>query len=151
LQSGDNNIVGFPSNTGNYQLQLVGLKKLNPDGTTGNWDAGIDCNELYSTVDIFLSRSTNAPAVFGTAVNRSASTNYINDTLTKSYAGNGIMTKTGNFGKLSANDMLLRCMGYGPVGTSTTNSGFVFVFSANATKDNTSLLSIGFIYSVVRL
>lgn len=149
--AGPNNIDGLSAVTGVSQIQLIGLKKLNSDGSIGNWDVGTDCNELYSTVDTFVSRSSTALAAFGSSVDRSGSTNYTNSSFSNTYIGNGVVWKSGTFGKTNANDTSLRSMGLGSVGSSTTNSGFVFVFDSSVTKDVNHLLTTTFIYSVVRL
>lgn len=150
---GSNNIGGFSATLGTGGLQLIGLKKLNADNTVGNWDAGVDCNELYSTVDVFFADNAVALAAFGSSVNRSASTNYIASPYTGTYqgAGSGVMQKSGTFAKTAANDAALQCMGLGPVGSSTTNSGFAFVFDAPVTKDILHLLTVTFVYSLVRM
>lgn len=150
---GPNNIDSFGATQGTGGLQLIGLKKLNVDGTTGNWDAGVDCNELYSTVDVFLADSSAALAAFGSSVNRSGSTNYIANPFTGTYqgSGSGIVTKTGTFAKTAANDAALQCMGLGPVGSSTTNSGYAFVFDAPVTKDILHLLTVTFVYTLTRM
>lgn len=150
---GPNNIDSFGSVAGTGGLQLIGLKKLNADGTTGNWDAGADCNELYSTVDVFFADSSTALAAFGSTVNRSGSTNYIATPYSGTYqgAGSGVMVKSGTFAKTAANDATLQCMGYGPVASSTTNNGFAFVFDSTVTKDNLHLLTVTFVYTLVRM
>lgn len=150
---GPNNIDSFGSTAGTGGLQLIGLKKLNADGTTGNWDVGVDCNELYSTVDVFIGDSSAALAAFGASTNRSGSTNYVASPYTGSYqgAGSGVMWKTGTFAKTSANDAALQSMGLGPVGSSTVNSGYAFLFDAPVTKDNLHLLTVTFVYSLTRM
>lgn len=151
--NGNSNINGIPGGDGGtYGLQYIGLKNINSQNVVGYYDAGNDCNELESQVEIFLSTSSVALAAFGSSVNRSASTNYTAKS-TNTYAGpgTGIVYKQVGFGKNNAVNAAIRSMGTGIIGSSTTTSGFTYVFTNNQSKSATFNLIPIFIYSVVRM
>jgi hypothetical protein len=151
--SGNSNITGLPGGDGgSYGIQYIGLKSINSQNVVGFWDAGNDCNELYSQVEIFLSTSTAALSSFGSSTNRSASTNYLSKSAnTSAGSGTGIITKQASFGKNNAVNGAIRSMGTGIIGSSTTNSGFAYVFTNNQSKAAAFTMSPSFIYSVVRM
>lgn len=144
-QTGSANIVGWTA-PGQYNVQLVGLKAFNADGSVGNYDAGAGCNEPAVQADVFIGTSSAALAAFGSATDRVAGTNYT-VTTTNTYLGNGVLVKTASLGRSTANSSTLRSMGVGANGSSYTNSGFVFLFDGNQTKASTHLLPLQFVYS----
>lgn len=147
---GNSNITGLPAaDGGTYGLQLIGLKNINSQNVVGFYDAGNDCNELYSQVEIFLSTSSAALSSFGSSINRSGSTNYTAKS-SNSYAGpgSGVVKKFAGFGKNNAVNTI-NSIGLGPIGSSTTNSGFAYIFTNGQTKGATFNLSPIFTYSIV--
>lgn len=151
--NGNSNIASLPGiDGGTYGLQLVGLKSINSQNVVGFWDAGNDCNELESQIEAFLSTSSAALSSFGSSTNRSGSTNYIaRSSNFYQGAGSGVVNKQVSFGKNNAINATLRSMGTGVIGSSTTNSGFAYVFTNNINKAANFNLSPIFVFSVVRM
>lgn len=148
--SGNSNIINLPAaDGGTYGLQLIGLKSINTNNVIGFWDAGQDCNELYSSTEIFLSTSNSALSSFGSSTNRSSGTNYTIKAST-SYAGpgSGVTFKRANFGKNVAVNTI-NSMGIGVIGSSFTNSGFAYVFNNGQSKGGAFNLAPIFTYSIV--
>lgn len=143
--SGASNITNIiaPST---YAIQLIGLRKINEDGSLGYWDAGNDCNEPSGLGDIFLTTNSTALASFGSANSRSSGTNYTTP-LSKSYLGGGRLAKYGSFGKGSAVETTFRSFGVGVSSSSMVNTGFVTLFDANVTKASDFILTLKIIYS----
>lgn len=151
--SGNSNIIGIPGGDGgSFGLQLIGLKNINSQNVVGFYDVGQDCNELESQVEVFLSTSNAAVATFGTATDRSGSTNYTTRS-SNTYAGpgTGIVYKQVGFGKNNAVNASIKSMGTGIIGSSYTNTGFVYVFTNNQNKAATFNLSPIFVYTVTRM
>lgn len=150
--NGNSNIVGLPSSDGgNYGLQLIGLKQVTSLNTISFWDAGNDCNELYSSAEIFVGTSAAALAAFGSSANRSGGTNYTVLSSTQYQgSGSGITKKQATFGKSQAVNTLAS-FGIGVVGSSPTNSGFAYVFTNIQAKASNFGLNPIFTYSVVRM
>lgn len=139
--AGSANIPEWISNNGNYSMQLIGLKKINADGSIGYYDAGNDCNEPSGPGSFFIGQNSTALSAFGSAADRSVSTNYVKN-LSNNYLGNGALIKQCSFGKTSAIDSSLRSMGIGAITNPQTNSGFVHVFDSMQTKDNGYILTL---------
>lgn len=150
--SGKSNILNLPSGDGgSYGVQYIGLKNINSQNVVGYYDSGNDCNELESQVEVFLSTNTSAVSTFGSAANRSASTNYIARSSNSSAgSGTGIVYKQVGFGKNNAVNSAIASMGTGVIGSSTTNTGFVYVFTTAQNKSALFNFSPTFVYSVVR-
>lgn len=147
IQAGDSNISGL-SAAGQYNTQLIGLKKVNSDGSISDYDAGAGCNEpSSSSCSIFIGTSSAALASFGSSTNRSGGTNYTSSILSPTYLGNGRLIKFANFGKNIAASSTLRSFGIGPTSNPFTNSGFVFLSDGNMTKSADYLLTLTFLYS----
>ena len=149
--NGNSNITGLPAaDGGSYGLQYVGLKAITSSNTYVAYDNGGFSNEMYYQNEAFLSTVGTAPAAFGaTPVNRST-TSYLTQT-TNVYAGpgTGIVKKIAGFGKNNAAGAAIASMGLGPVGSSTTNTGFVYVFTNVQTKAALYNFSPIFLYSIV--
>ncbi len=143
--AGSSNITGWSSNTGNYSVQYIGLQGINTDGNLIDFDAGGTCNEpsVYST--IFFNTDSTALAGFGSAVARSGTT--YTKTASVTYNGSGLLLKRCGFSKTDANSSTLRCAGIGPSSSPEQNSGFVFVFNSNQTKDSNNILRMIFTYT----
>lgn len=146
VQTGNANIVGWPSATGQYMTQYIGLRSISSDGSLGYYDAGLDCNEPSGSSALFIGTSSTALAALGSAANRSGGTNFTSATA-NTYLGNGLLTKTASFGKNVAASSTLRSMGIGTVSTPQTNSGFVFLFDTDQTKGSDYILPLIFTYS----
>lgn len=144
--AGNSNIVGM-NVAGTYSLQYVGLRSITGTGSLSYYDAGNDCNEPSAACAFFIGQSSTALSAFGSAANRSGATNYTT-TASSIYIGNGVTRKRGTFAKNAANDAALRSFGAGVTGSSTSNSGFVFVFNAAQTKDNEHILTLEIFYNV---
>ncbi len=144
--AGNSNIVGL-NVAGTYSMQFVGLRSITSSGSLSYYDAGNDCNEPSAASTFFIGRSSLALTSFGAAADRSGSTNYTT-TASSTYVGNGLTRKRGSFAKTAANDTALRSFGNGLTGSSTVNSGFVFVFNAVQTKDSDHILTVDIYYNV---
>lgn len=144
-QTGSANISGWTTN-GSYMLQKIGLRSITADGSLSYYDSADDCNEPSAAADFFLGTSSAALASFGSATDRSAGTNYVKGCALE-YLGNGVSYKKVSFGKGEAVSSTLRSLGVGKVGSSTTETGFAYVFDANQTKGSEFLLPLKIIYS----
>lgn len=146
IQTGQFDITGWSNTNGSSMIQLIGLRSLNADGTLGYFDAGNDCNEPSGNSEIFIGESSDSLSLFGLSTNRSGSTNY-KMTATNIYAGNGKLYKRILFKSFDAINSNLNSVGIGVIGSSETNSGFVFVFDNQQVKQIDSFLTLNFIYN----
>lgn len=144
-QVGDANITELAA-PGQYMIQRIGLRSITSNGSLSYYDAGNDCNEPSAQSEVFLSTNSTTLASFGSSANRSSGTNYVSAAL-NSYSGNGVLYKQAAFGKGSAASSTLRSMGVGVTGSSTINSGWVFLFDSNQTKSTNRILLLKFVYS----
>lgn len=135
----------WPTASGVYSFQLVGLRSILTNGNLSFYDAGNDCNEPSASGSIFIGTDSTAPTTFGSSVTRGG-TNYSTGVFNK-YLGNGVSKKYGSFGKNVAANSSLRSMGIGAAGSATSNTGAVFVFDSNQTKGADFILVIELYYS----
>lgn len=137
-------------------IQYLGVSSVNTNGTSVNYDNGFGASEpsQTSSIGIFVSTTSTAPASFGSAVGRTG-TGVVSATRAAYVVGNWYVDKSATLPVGTGNSTAIRSMGYGYHAPNNwfayNQTTMVFVFDEAQTKLNTHTLTLTWRFSWSRV